>query len=233
MKKSIYVLRLDNIQSEIGSKILKPNGFKKRGRCYNRITSDNLVQVITFQIGQSWRGDNDKFSVHIGIRVPESFERTFTDVIPPKPFYQDYHCNIRTAITESLGNTYKNRDGLFANAKLFYLDTDDYQSIIDEIIDKIDKHVLPMFADLDTREKVISNRLKYHEKYKNFESTLPLPEVIYLEEAMIYGHGGNLDKAKELLQKSYDNAGLSNFQDHVEELARKSGIVLDTSTRCK
>jgi hypothetical protein len=63
---------------------------------------------------------------------------------------------------------------------------DNYLPIINEITDKIENYVFPMFFDLETREKVIENRLKYWEKYKEFE--LANSFVYNLETAMIYGY---------------------------------------------
>jgi hypothetical protein len=222
MGKSIYSQRLDKIQSEINTKILIPNGFRKKGRTHNRITSDSLVQVINFQMGQCYRDENDMFSVNIGIRVPESFERTFSSLGKTKDFYQEYECNIRTSITEPWGTPrYKAKNGLTYNAEMFLLDSEDYQPIIDEIVEKFEKYIFPFFDDLDTREKVINNRMKY----SNIDM---FSHLCFLEEAMIYGYAGNIEKATQLMQKHYDNSNSNKgHKEYIEELCEKLGIVIE------
>ena len=232
MSRSVYMKRLDIIQSEINERVLKPNGFKKKGRSHNRTALDGLTQVITFQVGQSYRGDNDFFSVFIGVRVPESFERTYVEDIPLKAFYQYYHCNIVTCINEPLGHAAFKHKRVRYNSKCFSLAEENNQPIIDEVVEKIEKYVFPMLSDLDTREKIIENRLKYWDKYKEFE--LANSFVYNLDTAMIYGHFGNIEKVTRMIRQAYDDASkLPASQGYVEELSSRLGIVIDTSKRNK
>ena len=227
MKKSIYIQRLDRIQSEIWAKLLKPIGFKKRGRSFNRKTADDLIQVIEFQLGQAYLNDNDKFSVYIGIRVPESFEKTFVETEQIKSFYQYQYCNIVTCLNDrTLGHSaYKASNGTSYNAKMFMLDMEDLRPTIEEIEEMFETHVFPFLDDMNTREKVLANRLKYHVKYKMFE----LSNTIDLDEAMIYGRAGNLEKAKQIIQQRYDNSVTHKpHQEYLISLSKELGIMLET-----
>jgi len=174
----------------------------------------------------AWRSDNNNFCVQIGIRVPESFEKTF-DEPERRSFYQDYYCNIRTCLNEdgALGySRYKNKR--YYHTKLFMLDIEDMQPNIDEIIEMIETHVFPFFGDMDTREKVLKNRRMYGEKYKNFE----ISNTITLEEAMIYGRAGDIEKAAQMMQHCYDNAfDHKDHQSYIFELSKKLSVVLDVS----
>lgn len=181
-------------------------------------------------MGQSYCGDNDSFSVFIGVRVPESFERTFFIEAPTKDFYQYYYCNIVTCINEPLGHTAYEHQRRLYNSKCFSLNEDKCQPVIDEIVEKIDDYVLPMLSDLDTREKVIENRLKYWEKYKEFE--LANSSRYNIETAMIYGHCGNIEGATRMIQQEYDDAKISGghkYLNYLKDLSNKLGIVIDTS----
>ncbi len=51
MPKSLVVAALDSIQKELTA-FLKPLGFRKKGRTYNRCVHDGLVQAINLQMGQ-------------------------------------------------------------------------------------------------------------------------------------------------------------------------------------
>lgn len=230
MSKSVFVQRLDIVQAEIWQKLLKPKGFKKRGRTFNRETPDGLIQVISLNIGMAYRGDNDLFCVSIGIRVPESFEKTF-DEPEKKSFYQEYYCNIRTTLNDgTLGHARyetKTIPPRYYGTKVFMLDIEDMQPNIDEIIETIESHVFPFFDNMDTREKVLKNRRMYNAKYKDLE----MCNTITLEEAMIYGRAGDIEKATQLMQQHYNNSQHHKpHQGYVFELSKKLGITLDVKT---
>ena len=225
MEKSIYAQRLDLIQSEIWARLLKPSGFKKRGRHFNRESSGGLIQVITFQMGQTYREENDRFSVHIGVRVPESYERTFSTP-ERRSFYPYYYCNITSALNEGvLGHAaYEDEYGDAYNAKVFTLRKDDLQPIIAEIHGLIVEHVLPFFTAMESRDKVLQNRRSFHERYVEFELTNE--SVLDIEEAMIYGHTGDIARATQIIQQRFDR---DRSWVYLLELARNLGITLDTS----
>ncbi len=106
---------LDNIQREIFTS-LKPLGFKKKGRTFNRITENGIVQVINFQTGQFPLGENyvvpglrenlyGKFTVNLGVCVEDLFVLMFPYL--PKNFYQDYECDFRQRLSIlTKGNDY-------------------------------------------------------------------------------------------------------------------------------
>ena len=81
MTKSSQAAKVDEIQAALHA-WLKPKGFRKQGRTFNRTTDDGLVQVINIQMGASdppgtvyipglrenlygW------FTVNLGVYVPE------------------------------------------------------------------------------------------------------------------------------------------------------------------
>ena len=52
MPKSDFALAVDSIQKALGP-VLKTRGFKVRGRAFNRVTEDELTQVVSIQMGAS------------------------------------------------------------------------------------------------------------------------------------------------------------------------------------
>jgi hypothetical protein len=211
--KSIHVERLDEIQKQVHKQCLKPNGFVKKGRTHCRKTTDGLYQVINFQIGQSYRDDTDKFWVNVGIRVPEAFERSL-DIVTEKDFYQEYQCDIRTTLFHftELGD-YKG----YSN-KYFNLEDENVSTIANEIISLINKYVMPMFSDLENRDKVLINRRKY------IAVTTPFNNVIDLEFAMIYARRGEMEKANEYINKQYAESQHKGHREYLKELAEKLGL---------
>ena len=77
MPRSRFAHTLDLVQTQFTG-VLRPLGFSKAGRTYNRPSSEGLVQVINLQI---WRpdpvppslpssqaqGSHDKFTVNLGV----------------------------------------------------------------------------------------------------------------------------------------------------------------------
>ena len=163
---------------------LKAYGFKKYGRTLHRFVSDDISQVIHFQSGV--RGLSGSLCINIGIRIPECSERCF-QAQNDKKYYHEYECTMRSR----LGSVRGKRDTWY----------DLHQSskkIIKDILKEITEVVLPGFDVLNSRESV----LRYRRDYPLFDT---MSRTILLEECMIYGHWGNMDKAKELFDLHYDS----------------------------
>lgn len=88
---------LDGIEKEV-YEYVKSYGFKKLGRTLHRFVSEDISQVIHFQLGQAYRGETHLLSVNTGIRVPECMTRRFTAEETTKKYYHDYDCNIRSQL---------------------------------------------------------------------------------------------------------------------------------------
>lgn len=190
MEKSFVTQQINYIESEV-YKIVKPIGFTKHGRTLHRFVSDDISQVINFQCGQAYRDATHLLSVNIGIRIPECFERQF-HVVNNKTYYHEYECNLRTRL--GIVNA-KNIKG----EKVYNL-YKDVSEICSDIIHEIENDVLPVFDILSSREAV----LNYRREYPWFDALND--HLILLEEAMIYGHQNDLQKAKELFDKYYEIA---------------------------
>ena len=214
-EKSVYVQRLDEIQALVYTLCLKPQGFKRKGRTFCRTTSDGLCQVIDFQIGQVYRGDNDKFFVSIGVRVPESCELSF-DLSGEKDFYHEYECNIRTTLYEfTEPGDYKG-----FNCKYISLRKDEAPKIVEEIISQINEYIIPMFEDLETRDKVLLNREKYLGVTKLFNGQ------IKLETAMIYGMRGEWDQANRYFNEHYLGIVHEDVREDLRQTAKELGFTI-------
>ena len=81
--------------------------------------------------------------------------------------------------------------------------------IIKSIIEEIDQFVLPAYEVLNIRESILAHRKDY-----------PLLDtlnhhLILLEECMIYGYLGNIEKAKQLFEEYYQTA-VDEYNDLVK-----------------
>lgn len=170
---------------------IKKYGFTRHGRTLHRFVSGDISQIISFQCGQAYRNETHLMWVNIGIRVPECFERKF-DFVNDKKYYHEYECNIRSRLG-AVKRKNPNRVKTYDLRK-------DIDKITAQITDEIIQDVLPVFDVLSSRESI----LKYRRDYPYFDTMFS--HLILLEEAMIYGHLGDIEQAKKLFDQYYDNA---------------------------
>ena len=143
--------------------------------------------MINFQRGPAYYNETHLMWVNLGIRVPECDERKFILAEPMKKFYKEYECTIRSRLGEIDGK----------KEKCFNLKRN-AAKISSEIIDDIENKVLPVYDILSSREAILAHR----REYPHFDMQRHL---VLLEEVMIYGHLGDMDKAKELFEMYYQN----------------------------
>jgi hypothetical protein len=103
--KSKFALALDEIQNPLTG-LLKNIGFRRKGRSYNRMVADRLVQVVNLQMGEFPIGDYvipglresyyGRFTVNLGVFLPAvlRLERSRE----PPAFVQEYECEIRARL---------------------------------------------------------------------------------------------------------------------------------------
>ncbi len=173
---------------------LKPLGFRKYGRNLHRFVEEDISQLINFQVGPTtWFGE--ELLVNTGIRIPECSEMSFHPE-ERKKYYPEYRCTMRS----SLGRVSGGKDTWFD----LHADTNE---TIARIIKEIQEVVLPVFDVLNSRQAILAHR----REYPQFDWLRR--HLILLEESMIYGHIGNLDKARECFDAYY--------QQQVEEAERE------------
>jgi hypothetical protein len=105
MAKSVYANALDEIQRTMTA-FLKPLGFKKSGRTYNKAAEDGLVHVVGFQMGEYPIGQYvipgirdsfyGRFTVNLGIMLPAVRDMEYESTA--KAFVPEYHCEIRSRL---------------------------------------------------------------------------------------------------------------------------------------
>ena len=167
---------------------LKEQGFRKFGRTLHRFVSGDISQVINFQSGKPFDGMAGIFCVNLGIRVPECADRQFSPKEPKKKYYKEYECNIRSRL------------GQITNGKDVWYDLKrSPEKTGNMILKQINGKVIPVFDLLCSRDAI----LKYRRDYSSFDELNS--RMILLEEAMIYGHLGDMINAQRLFQEYYNN----------------------------
>ena len=176
---------LDNIEKAVYMEI-KPYGFQKHGRTLHRFVSEDISQLINFQVGQAYRGETHLLFVNVGIRVPECALRSFEREETPRPYYHNYDCNMRSW----LGTVEGRKESCYDLRK-------PAEPIIADILRQIRETVIPVFDKLNSRDAILEKR----RDYPQFD--VLNRHLILLEEAMIYGRRGEREKAAEVFQQYY------------------------------
>ena len=177
---------IDEIESAVYAHI-KPYGFKKYGRTLHRFVLEDISQVIHFQSGMPTRGMGGTFCVNLGIRIPECSERTF-EPKEHKKYFNEYECSIRSRLGIVRGKN-----------ETWYDLRKNTDKITKSIIDEIDHYVLPAYEVLSSRDAILAHRTE-------FPLLDTMSHLLPLEECMIYGHSGNLEKARECFERYYQTA---------------------------
>ena len=205
---------LESIQKEI-YKFLKPLGFKKKGRTFNRKTEDGIYQVINIQSGRYEFGDKyvipgfrenyyGKFTINLGVMVQEIYK--LDSYNKTKDIYQDYDCQIRTRLSH-----------LTINQDFWWVISKDTEITAQEIVQRLKSHGIQWLDTFETREKIIEN-------WGNMaDSNSPRAK---LDVALIVLQ---IDpkKGRYLMQDYYDKIEILNVHKvYVKSLAERLGLDL-------
>lgn len=216
-RKKISSTERVNIIQETVYEYLKPLGFQKFGRTMHRFVEEDISQVIHLQNGCPQKGVYEKLWINIGIRVPECAEKKFKISEPKKKYYHEYECNIRTRL-----------GFLIDGEDTFYDLRKSPKKIAVDIIERIEKYVIPVFDVLNSRKSI----LLYRANYPSFD--LLGKHLITLEEAMIYGRSGDIERASELFNKYYQNVLNKykvDFENGIETYLHKGEKMLYRNTK--
>ena len=187
--KELSLTEAVDIIEKIVYAYMKPLGFRKHGRTLHRYVDGDISQLVNLQNGCPAKDVYNILSVNLGIRVPECFEHKFVISEPLKKYYHVYQCNIRTCL------------GSFVDGKdTFYDLKKDPEKIGHDIVERLEKYVLPVFDTLNSRDAILKHRREYR-KFDEWNHHL-----ILLEEAMIMGRRGRLDEASRLFNAYYQQA---------------------------
>jgi hypothetical protein len=214
MAKSEFLLAVDSIQGAIRP-LLKKEGFRVRGRTFNRITSDGLTQVINFQMGASdppgttyipglRENLHGRFAVNLGIYVPEvaaahgGGEAT--------SWVQDYHCCERQRLGQLIGG-----------GKDIWWAARASTEVIEDVSSCIIDIGLPFLDRFSSRDRILAEN---RGQYENFSGGGPRRIV----SAIILAKRELLLEARELLVQQALETRNPHHPEYVRKLARAIGV---------
>jgi hypothetical protein len=216
MPKSPYYLAVDQIQKDV-QPYLRQEGFKRRGRSFNRTTTDGLVQVIQFVMGPSdppgttyvsglTMNYHGLFWVELGVYIPEVARLHMR--CETKSWVTASRCSIRIGLVNVAG--YEKVIGWRAEHE---------DVIVDDVFVCLKDHGLPFMDRFESREKILA---ELHDKAEH------LPEVNSprIVSAIIHLERRNREAAFELLKAQALDSAISNphHSTYVLELASRLGF---------
>ena len=216
MPKSSQVAHVDEVQAAIAAR-LKPEGFRVRGRTFNRTTADGLIQVINLQMGAfdppgtirilglrpslyGW------FTVNLGVYVAEVARLNGGG--EAKVWYEKCDCCLRARLGE-----------FGPEPSDLWWRNDAVEETIPDIEKRLDDNGLPFLARFASRDAIL---WELHGEVWHPGGSSPARIVI----AIILAERGKLADAKELLAAQAVEAGNPLHAAHVRSLASKLGMVL-------
>lgn len=213
MSKSPFVARLDRVQSGLRT-ILRPLGFTKKGRIFNRATEEGVVQVVAlqngpFEIGTGTYGQPSfygKFTVNLGVYVKEAWDRMH-GAFPERKTVHDADCAVRTRLSWlDSGNDY-----------WWSLD-DSADALIDQVGGLLIGVGIPFLDRFGTRDEFVA-------EFKRTEGDVNVfGPAGRLDVAMILLARGDRPGAKALLQEQARQTEVRNHRAYVRELSVRLGL---------
>lgn len=216
-EKSVVVQRLDTLQARLAT-VLKPLGFRRKGRFFNRETEPGLVQVIGLQAGQyeigpplpppvqHWRPNlYGQFTVNLGVYVEEVHARDH----PAKRLARvaDYHCAIRVRLSVLT----EDRDQWWPLEAEVGETADDLAAMLLAV-------GVPFLDRFHRRDAIVSDWIAYNEAERR------LSNVARLDVAMILLARGDATTATQLFEDQIASSALPRHQDYVREKGASLGL---------
>lgn len=219
MPRSPFADALDTVQATLAS-LLKPVGFSRHGRSFNRRAEDGLVQVVNLETGRPALGTvpplpadlghlardlSGRFTVNLGIHVREIWDND--NPVPPGAVIQDQHCQIRTRLAE----LYRLPDAWWS------LDRPTHPLALD-IGRRMSAMGLPFLDRFGTRAAIIRGWVAFNDE------ELLLSSRARVDVALLLAARGEPDGAIRLLAEQAKATPLRGHADYVRALARRLGL---------
>ena len=210
MAKSAFAENLDLVQTQVTG-LVRPLGFKKTGRTYNRASPEGLVQVINLQIirpdpvppPQRAAGEltapSDRFTVNLGVWIPEVSD--YHRMHPRAKTVQEYDCQVRTR----LGTLTPQRSDLW-----WPLD-DRWPAAAAEVVRLLQELALPWLERFGTRDGVVALWI----------DQAPDARIV---RAIIQAKRGHDDEARALLAEQAVSTRVPEHRAYVQVVASQLGL---------
>jgi Domain of unknown function (DUF4304) len=204
MTKSNHSNRLDAIADFLWLELRTLN-YRKSKRLFNRIQPDGIVHVIDLHMGQSWSTLQGKFTVEVGIFIPEVY-RAFWEKPTPK-FITSPDCDER----KRLGVLGKSGQDIWWDL------TGDERTIGSEVLDLLLKYGEQYFSQFSSREKLLAQW-----EQERFQKNLSERKKLIM--AIMLAHCGEKKRANELLEIEFGGQYKTAFLEYAQNVIIRLGM---------
>jgi hypothetical protein len=215
MSKSPYVAALDVVQRSLAS-YLRPLGFRKKGRSFNRPVGDGLVHVVSLQMGEYPIGDYvlpglresyyGRFTINLGVFLPGVGSIEQNRAAPD--FLREYHCDIRARL------------GVLARSEDVWWDLDHaIPETAAEVVHLMDAFGIPFLEQFETPAAVL-DRI-------DSDGELPFCNAgrSALVGALLSARLGQTERAARYFERAARLAAThERFAKHVAAMRRLTGV---------
>jgi uncharacterized protein DUF4304 len=209
--KSGFAENLDLVQTQFTG-VLRPLGFRKSGRTYNRLSPDGLTQVINLQIRRPdpippqladiyAPGAHDRFTVNLGVWVPEVAK--YHLVAPRSTLIQEYDCQIRARLG----------DFVSPPEDVWWPLDDSWPQGAAAALQLLESGGLPFLEQFGTRDGIVAGWLR----------RAPDSNIVI---AIIEAQRGHAEQARALLAEQIGGTQHRGHQQYVRVVASQLGIQL-------
>lgn len=211
--------KMDEVQVCL-TQFLKPLGFRKSSRNYNRTEEDGVVQVVNLQTGmyelgsplppsvQHWRPNlYGKFTVNLGVWVSD-IEHAEPKGPWPK-FIIEARCSIRTRLSDLAGHN-----------DLWWSLDEPKEKTLTEIISLLDTKGLLFLERFSTRDKIISEWVQFNDR------EMKLTNRSKLDVGIILATAGRQSEAVTIIEDHLQASSHKHHNSHVREVAEKLHLTL-------
>lgn len=214
MPKSDFAHAVDGIQ-DVLRPVLKSQGFRNRGRTFNRVTQDGLTQVLSIQMGPSdppgttcipglRESLHGLFTVNLGVYVPEVARHHAGG--EANSWVQEYHCCVRSRLGEASGE----RHDLWWHARRD-------RGIVDDVVRRLEMDGLPFLDRYRSRDRILT---EWAERSENMGPSTP-PRIVM---AIILAERGERTRAHALLAQQVLKSRNPGHPAYVRKLANELGL---------
>jgi hypothetical protein len=211
MPKSEFAFAVDYIQRSL-KPLMTANGFRVKGRTFNRITSEELIHVVGIQMGPSdppgtvhipaLRPNlHGLFAVNLGIYVPEVHQFNMSG--KPIAWVQDYDCCIRARLGALIGK----------GKEVWWRARSD-EDVTRDVREALEKSGFPFFEQFGTRDRILAN---FSERKAELGPSSP-PRIV---AAIILAQRGASEEARKLLYEQSLETLNPGHPAYVRKLAEK------------
>jgi Domain of unknown function (DUF4304) len=212
--KSDLAKSFDELQAKLRP-ALRENGFRARGRAFNRTTADGLTEVVQIQMGSfdppgttyvPGLRENlyGKFTINLGVFVPEVAQHYGRG--PSMSFVQEYHCCVRTRLPRLEP---EGRDAWWP----ILVD----EALTEELLRRFERDAIPFFNKFESRDAILDQWLAVP---KSPYAITP-PRIVC---AIILAGRGRSEEARVLLAAQVGETLNPGHPAYVRRLADKLGL---------